>query len=149
MVRMLPFAALFTALVGVYSVFASMFPGPLGVEAVYDVLFSGAAGPLGNTGRFGLGLAGALTTWIGVSLYLLAPALTSERSVPVATIRRAFLIGLVDWFVLDSLASVAAGAPLNVLGNVGFLVVIGLPLWALGRGRDADAPTGAASAALR
>jgi hypothetical protein len=41
-----------------------------------------------------------------------------------ATIRTSILV----WFLIDSLASVAAGVPLNVLGNVVFLALFLVPM---------------------
>lgn len=43
--------------------------------------------------------------------------------------RRLVLSSVVTWFVIDSSMSVAAGAPLNVVGNLGFLLVFVLPVW--------------------
>ncbi|WP_421857649.1 hypothetical protein [Oricola sp.] len=36
--------------------------------------------------------------------------------------------GALIWFAVDSIGSVAAGAPLNVIGNLGFLALILAPL---------------------
>ena len=44
-------------------------------------------------------------------------------------VRRAVLVGLVSWFVLDSAGSVASGTSSNVLFNVIVLVVAVGPLW--------------------
>ena len=46
--------------------------------------------------------------------------------------RRLIIISIVTWFVIDSSMSVAAGAPLNVVGNLGFLLIFVLPLRGLG-----------------
>lgn len=43
--------------------------------------------------------------------------------------RTMIVTGAVSWFVLDSLMSIAAGAPLNAVFNVGFLLVFLVPVW--------------------
>jgi hypothetical protein len=43
--------------------------------------------------------------------------------------RRAVLVGLLVWFVLDSTGSVSAGTPSNVIFNVIVLMVAVGPLW--------------------
>jgi hypothetical protein len=43
--------------------------------------------------------------------------------------RRAVLVGLVAWCVLDSLGSLAAGVPSNVLFNGLVLLTAAGPLW--------------------
>ncbi|MEM6461020.1 MAG: hypothetical protein AAF724_03810 [Pseudomonadota bacterium] len=42
--------------------------------------------------------------------------------------RSMILTSVVTWFVLDSAGSVAAGAPMNALFNVGFLALYAVPL---------------------
>jgi hypothetical protein len=37
--------------------------------------------------------------------------------------------GVGCWFVVDSLMSIAAGAPLNAIFNVGFLLLFVVPVW--------------------
>jgi hypothetical protein len=43
--------------------------------------------------------------------------------------RSLIITSVATWFVIDSLASVVAGAPANALFNVGFLALFVLPLW--------------------
>lgn len=43
------------------------------------------------------------------------------------SVGRAIATGAIGWFTVDSAGSVVAGAPLNVVGNVGFLA---LTIWA-------------------
>jgi len=42
-------------------------------------------------------------------------------------VRTVILVGIWVWFVADSLGSIAAGAPLNALLNVGFLLAFLIP----------------------
>ena len=44
-------------------------------------------------------------------------------------IRRAVLAGLIAWFCLDSMGSVASGQPANVAFNVIVLLLAAGPLW--------------------
>lgn len=44
-------------------------------------------------------------------------------------VRAVILPGVWVWFVVDSLGSVAAGAPLNAVLNVGFLMAFLVPWW--------------------
>ena len=55
--------------------------------------------------------------------------------------RRLILLSVGIWFVIDSSMSIAAGALLNAIFNVGFLLVFVLPVW------KPAAPAGAATAA--
>ncbi len=68
-------------------------------------------------------LGGVMAGW-GVILYGLATALTEAPD----AIRKLILMSIGTWFVLDSLGSVISGAPLNVLGNLGFLALFAVPL---------------------
>lgn len=52
------------------------------------------------------------------------------------SVGRAIATGAIAWFTVDSAGSVVAGAPLNVVGNVPFLV---LTLWAARPSIDASA----------
>lgn len=69
---------------------------------------------------------GVLVGW-GVTLWLVtAYVLPSDVSAASSIIR----VGILSWFVVDSLGSIAAGAPLNAALNIGFLVLF---LWPLTR----------------
>lgn len=72
---------------------------------------------------------GVMTGW-GAMMYLVATELLPKDP---ALGRRLILTSIVSWFVIDSSMSVAAGAPLNVVGNLGFLLVFVLPLKGLGQ----------------
>ena len=88
---------------------------------------------------------GILAGW-GVMLFLVARKLYPQdpelgRSIIIASVA--------TWFVIDSAGSVLAGAPLNALFNVGFLLIFVLPVWkrvAPDTGTAAQAPGGAATA---
>ena len=69
--------------------------------------------------------AGVLVGW-GALLFLVADQLGSVDPVLVRTF---VLTSIGSWFVVDSLGSLAAGAPVNALFNVGFLVLFFWPVW--------------------
>lgn len=57
-------------------------------------------------------------------MFIVAPALRRGDD----EIRKGALYSLLVWFVIDSTASVAAGAPGNVIGNTLYLAALGAPL---------------------
>ena len=65
--------------------------------------------------RLGAGLFGALTFGWGLTL---------ERLGRGDGVIRAAVIGIVAWYVVDSLASIALGFGWNALSNTGFVVVV-------------------------
>ncbi|MEM7249017.1 MAG: hypothetical protein AAF533_27080 [Acidobacteriota bacterium] len=67
------------------------------------------------------GIAGALLTGWGVMLLDLARRL---QQVDGAAVLLAAERGLWAWFVIDSAASIATGAALNVIGNLMFVAVL-------------------------
>lgn len=70
-------------------------------------------------------LAGFLLGW-GVMIWGLQAWVYDLAPEPV---RRVVLSGILAWFVLDSLGSIASGTALNVLANVGILFLAVGPLW--------------------
>jgi hypothetical protein len=83
---------------------------------------TGAAGEARLLAAIG---GGVMVGW-GWALWLLA----GEGMDRAPDLARRIILGSVGlWFVVDSTGSIAAGAPLNVVGNLAFLVVLVLPLW--------------------
>lgn len=74
-------------------------------------------------------ITGGLMVGLGVMLWVVATELCPREP---ALGRRLILLGIGSWYVVDSSMSVAAGAPLNVLFNSGFLLIFVLPAWGLG-----------------
>lgn len=68
---------------------------------------------------------GVMVGW-GIMLWLIATRLY-PREPQLA--RSMILVSVGIWFVVDSAASIVAGAPLNALLNTSFLLMFGLPLW--------------------
>ena len=75
---------------------------------------------------------GVMVGW-GVLLWMLVSQVM-PRMPEVA--RRMILISIVTWFVIDSTGSVVSGVPLNVAGNLVFLIAFLVPLRALGSARN-------------
>lgn len=61
---------------------------------------------------------GALMALVAVRLYPRDPALA----------RTMIAVSTVTWFVVDCAASIAAGAPVNAVLNIGFLALFAVPL---------------------
>ncbi|NJO38016.1 MAG: excinuclease ABC subunit A [Rhizobiales bacterium] len=71
-------------------------------------------------------IAGGVMAGFGVLLYLLATHLYPKEP-DLARLLISASIGV--WFLVDSLGSIAAGAPLNAVLNIGFLALFLIPLW--------------------
>ena len=70
-------------------------------------------------------LGGIMAGW-GVLLWLVSVRLY-PRDPDLA--RTLILTSICVWFVVDGIGSTLAGAPLNVVFNVGFLALFVVPLW--------------------
>jgi len=68
-------------------------------------------------------LGGVMASW-AILLWLLTDALADDHP---ELLRRLIFTTMTIWFVIDGIGSVAAGAWLNVVGNLGFLVLFILP----------------------
>jgi hypothetical protein len=68
---------------------------------------------------------GVLVGW-GLMLWLLATTLYAKEPM---LCRKIILTSIISWFVVDSSMSIAAGAFVNAIFNVGFLLVFALPVW--------------------
>ena len=67
---------------------------------------------------------GMLVGW-GALFYLLADRVYPQEP---ALVRKFVLVSICSWFVVDSMGSIAAGAPMNALFNIGFLALFALPV---------------------
>ena len=79
-------------------------------------------------------ITGGLMTGLAVMLWVVATELCPREP---ALGRRVILLGIGSWYVVDSAMSFAAGAPVNVLFNTGFLLIFIVPAWGLATA-DAD-----------
>lgn len=73
------------------------------------------------------GIAGGVMAGWGVMIWLLVDRVWPRDP---KTARYLILTALFTWFAIDSAASFAAGAPLNVVVNIGFLAIFLVPLMA-------------------
>ena len=103
--------------------------GPTGLllDLVYFPVDSGQAVDT-YAARLFSAISGGLMTGLGAMLWVVATELCPRDP---AMARRLILIGIGSWYVVDSSMSFAAGAPLNVLFNTGFLLVFCVPAWRL------------------
>jgi hypothetical protein len=86
----------------------------------------GLQAPDGAAARLLSAIGGGMTFGAGAMLWVIA---TRVYPADPALGRTLILTGVGCWFVVDSLMSVAAGAPLNAFLNVGFLLVFLVPVW--------------------
>ena len=76
--------------------------------------------------RFVFAVSGGVMIGWGLLLWQIVTRLLPKDP----SLARSMILASVGiWFVTDSLASVVAGAPLNALLNVPFLLIFALPLW--------------------
>lgn len=129
--------------IGLFFVIAALVPDSTGLYWIYDRVMSVPPDDATMTrfGRASTGLMGAVTLGFGDLIRRLGGlALHPEPARLAPAIRGAVLV----WFLVDSAFSVAIGAPLNVLGNVGFVALLAGPTWLPTR---TPAPTASATAA--
>lgn len=70
-------------------------------------------------------IAGGLMTGWGAMLWLAATRLYPQAPELAGTM---IMVSLATWFIVDSLGSILAGAPLNAVLNMGFLPIFLIPL---------------------
>ncbi len=71
-------------------------------------------------------IVGGLMTGWGLMLWQVATRLYPAEP---ALARQLILTGIVAWFVIDSTGSVLAGAPMNAVFNIGFLLLFAVPIF--------------------
>ncbi|MGF1665090.1 MAG: hypothetical protein ACFCVC_02345 [Acidimicrobiia bacterium] len=125
--RWLEAACVVTAAVGV-GVAVLAFPGTMAATGVLSEVVFGEPGDMATPlSRLLAGITGGVLAGWGVTMWVVVRRLHSQDPGLVSAI---LVPGLVVWFVVDSVASVTSGGALNVVGNVGFLVMFGVPLLA-------------------
>ncbi len=70
-------------------------------------------------------ITGGITTGLGVLFWMITHFVYASD--PVLG-RRMILAGICSWFVVDSVGSMLAGAPFNVIANAGLLLMFVLPV---------------------
>ncbi len=92
-----------------------------------DLLFwplGDAATELQDEARLLAAILGGIMTGFGLLIWMLVDALIEDHP---KLLRRLIVTVMAVWFVIDGAGSIAAGAPLNLVGNVAFLVMFILP----------------------
>lgn len=113
---------------GILTAFAAFPPTAEPTRLLADMIFwppDGAeTGAASETRLFSAITGGVLVGW-GVLLWLLVTRVFPRDP---ETARFMILASVGTWFVVDGLGSFAAGAPINVVLNTGFLALFVLPL---------------------
>lgn len=114
-------AAVFTEVTGIVLVIGALIPNAL--DPIVSLVFAKPV-VMDAPARLGLGIAGALMVGWAATIALLVRSIDdlSPRLLGTAT-----AVGVMSWFLLDGMVSVANGAALNVAGNTVFLVILLVP----------------------
>lgn len=111
-----------------------------GARLFYDTIYWPIDGvsPYGDQLRLTASLLGAVMIGWAICIF----GIVDAAAVAGAPAWRMLTLSVVVWYVVDSAASLALGAPLNALSNTGFLVTFLAPIAGSGVLRfDAAAPT--------
>jgi len=93
--------------------FADLLFWPLGDDVVFT-----------QETRLLAAILGGVMVGFGVVFWMLTDALADTNP---ALLRRLVLVTLGSWFIIDSAGSIASGAWLNVIGNLGFVAIYIVP----------------------
>jgi hypothetical protein len=115
----------FGAVIAAAAIPALQAPTALLLDLVYLPL-DGAPSTGGSATRILSAISGGVLIGWGLMMWLLATTLYAKEP---TICRKIILTSIISWFVVDSSMSIAAGAFLNVVFNVGFLLVFALPVW--------------------
>ena len=115
----------FGVLIAAAAVPALQAPVALLLDLVYLPL-DGAPSTGDSAARILSAISGGVLVGWGLMMWLLATTLYAKEPV---VCRKIILTSIISWFVIDSSMSIAAGAFLNAVFNVGFLLVFAVPVW--------------------
>jgi hypothetical protein len=124
----LRFAALVTLVTGLLLALAALPALNLPVRILADILIwplDGGQGLDAREARLPLAIGGGVMLGWGVMIWQLAGR--PMEAAPDA-MRAIIRTSVLSWFVVDSLASVAAGAALNIVANAVFLALFLVPM---------------------
>jgi hypothetical protein len=126
--RWLKVACAVTAAVGVGMAALSL-PGAAGATTgLTDVLFAEGGDMTSPLSRLLTAIVGGVLAGWAVTMWMVVDRVHERDPASARAILRP---GLAVWFVVDSIGSVVSGGALNVVGNLGFVVLFGVPLvWA-------------------
>jgi len=113
---------------GVMMALAAFPPLDFAVHMMHELMLQpDAATAMSREAVFITSVAGAMLIGWGVMIYYLATYGLTSDAAPWA--RRAMVIGLVAWFVVDNIVSYAVGAYMNIPSNCVFGLLFALPLF--------------------
>ena len=127
--RWLKFGSALTILFGILIAAAST---PLGAEParfLADLIFfpiDGAQHLAASETRLISAIGGGVMAGWGVLLWMISTHLFPSDD---ALATKLIVSSIVTWFVIDGVGSIVAGAPLNAVFNVSFLLIFCIPLW--------------------
>lgn len=134
-------ASAILVIMGVMS-FAASHPATAGLwHGVYGLVVTpegGTLAPFSQAGHFSNALLGGILIGWGVMLWI---AVSEGLANGHMWIKSMIRVSAICWFVPDSLGSVLAGAPLNVIGNILFLAAFLYPLAQIGKAGSSQAQT--------
>jgi len=87
--------------------------------------------------RFAMGLMGCITVGWGLSMLTIMKAAAMLEGEQAASIWRSFTFAVLFWYVIDNIASIYTGFPLNALSNTVLLAMFLIPLWRSGAWKSA------------
>lgn len=123
--RWLEVACGVTAVVGV-GMMALAFEGAASVTStITGIVFGDSDDMATPLSRLLAGIVGGVLAGWAVTMWLVVRHLHPQDP---GLVRTLLLPGLVVWFVVDGIGSVVSGGGLNVIGNLGFLVLFLPPL---------------------
>lgn len=123
--RMLKFACLFTASVGL-GMAALSFEAADGITGTLTgLVFGESTDMVSPLSRLLAGVVGGVLAGWAVTMWMVVDRLHPQDP---ALVRAILVPGLVVWFVVDGIGSVVSGGAANVVGNMGFVVLFGIPL---------------------
>lgn len=103
-------------------------PGAMAAtDVVSEMVFGEGGGRPSPLARLLAAISGGVLAGWAITMWGVVRRLFDQDP---ALVRALLLPGLVVWFLIDSTGSVVSGGGLNVVGNIGFLVLFGIPLLA-------------------
>lgn len=127
--RWLKIGSAITIFFGVLIAVAALPAGAAPTEFLADLIFypiDGTQSVAAHETRLMSAIGGGVMAGWGLLLWKLSTTVFSQDP---ALARQLIVPSIITWFVIDSAGSVLAGAPLNALFNVSFLLIFCVPLW--------------------
>jgi hypothetical protein len=127
--RWLKFGSALTVMFGILVAAAATPIGAAPAQFLADLIFfpvDGVQDLAAPETRLISAIGGGVMAGWGVLLWMLSTHLFPKDQALAAKL---IIASIVTWFVIDSAGSMLAGAPLNAVFNVSFLLVFCLPLW--------------------